>query len=79
MNKITCCHSTKPKKKTPKAVIHDAISTGTCVAACWVWFAGFIIDGLFITNMGKFLMVFGGGYVLLWAFANYFYPTKRRK
>lgn len=66
----------RKKKKTSKEIIHNAISEASCVAACWVWFAGFIVDGFFVTNLGKLMMIFGGGYVLLWAFANYFYPNQ---
>ena len=79
--KQTCVkNSTKRKrKKTPKSIIHDAISTGSCVAAGFAWWTGFIIEGLFITNIGKFMMCCGGGYVLLWTFANFFYPKKNER
>ena len=72
----TYCSTKKRRKKPSKTIIHNAISEGSCVAACWAWFAGFIVDGFFTTNLGKLMMAIGGGYVLLWAFANYFYPNK---
>lgn len=43
--KSTCIKNSmkRRRKKVPKSIIHDAISTGSCVAAGFVWWTGFIL------------------------------------